>query len=78
MKEEANKVVQLVDSLYSPHQESKHYAAITERIEHLLEREVETLYQEYVQENMERMVTQSVKACPTFLDDSVSRERISN
>ena len=72
IKEEANKVVQLVDSLYSPHQESQQYEAIYKRIQTIIEREVEQLYSEFVQENMERMVTQGVKACPSFLDDAVS------
>ena len=72
IKEEANKVVHLVDSLYSPHQESLQYEAITKRIQTVIEKEVEQLYNEFVQENMERMVTQGVKACPSFLDDTVS------
>ena len=71
IKEEANRVVQLVDSLYSPHQESQQYEAISKRIQSVIEREVEQLYAEFVQENMERMVTQGVKACPSFLDDTV-------
>ena len=73
VKEEANKVVQLVDSLYSPRQESQQYEAINHRIQDVIEREVEQLYAEYVQENIEKMVTQSVKACPSFLDDTVSQ-----
>ena len=72
VKEEANKVVQLVDSLYSPHQESLQYEAISKRIQTVIEKEVEHLYNEFVQDNMERMVTQGVKACPSFLDDAVS------
>ena len=72
IKEEANKVLQLVDSLYSPHQESKQYEAIVQRIQSVMEKEVEQLYHEFVQENIEKMVTQSVKACPLFLDERVS------
>ena len=71
VKEEANKVVHLVDSLYSPHQESLQYEAINKRIQTIIEKEVEQLYNEFVQDNMERMVTQGVKACPSFLDDAV-------
>ena len=71
VKEEANKVVHLVDSLYSPHQESLQYEAINKRIQTVIEKEVEQLYNEFVQDNMERMVTQGVKACPSFLDDAV-------
>ena len=36
-----------------------------------MEREVDQLFQEMVQENLEKMVTRSVKACPSFLDDGV-------
>lgn len=71
IKEEANKVLQLVDGLYSPHQESQQYEAITKRMQTIIEREVEQLYSEFVQENIESMVTQGVKTCPLFLDDQV-------
>ena len=71
VKAEANKVVKLADSLYSPIQESQQYEAIAKRMEVVMEREVDQLFQEMVQENLERMVTRSVKACPSFLDDGV-------
>lgn len=71
VKEEANKVVKLADGLYSPIQESQQYEAVAKRMEVVMEREVDQLFQEMVQENLERMVTRSVKACPSFLDDEV-------
>ena len=73
IKEEANKVLQLVDSLYSPEEESQQYGAIINRVQSVLEREVEELYRVFVQENIERMVTQSVKTCPSFLDETVNK-----
>ena len=72
VKEEANKVLQLVDSLYSPHKESQQFEVIVNRMSEVLEREIEGLYREFVQENIETMVTQSVKTCPTLLTESVS------
>ena len=71
VKAEANKVVKLADGLYSPIQESQQYEAVSKRMEEVMEREVDQLFHELVQENLERMVTQSVKACPSFLDDKV-------
>ena len=71
VKAEANKVVKLADGLYSPIQESQQYEAIAKRMEVVMQREVDQLFQEMVQESLERMVTRSVKACPSFLDDGV-------
>ena len=71
VKEEANKVLQLVDSLYSPQKESQQFEIIVKRMSEVLEREVEGLYREFVQENIETMVTQSVKSCPLLLTESV-------
>jgi hypothetical protein len=70
IKEEANKVLHLVDSLYSPQVQSQQCEAIVSRIQGVLDGEVDQAYKEFVQENIEKMVTQSVKACPTFLDDT--------
>lgn len=60
-----------MDSLYTPRQESQQCEAITSRIQGLLDREVEQLHEEFVQENMENMVTVSVRACPSFFDEEV-------
>ena len=57
--------------MYSPRQEAQQCEAITNRVQTLLDHEVEKLHREFVQENMESMVALSVKTCPSFFDDEV-------
>ncbi len=63
---------QLTDSLYSPRAESEQYHAINDKVDSLLDSFMNQLFREHVQENSERMVTQSVKACPTIVTEEVS------
>lgn len=72
IKEQANEVLHLVDSLYSPDQESRQYEAIANRMQTVLEEEMERMYREFVRENIESMVSQSIKTCSLFLTENVS------
>ncbi len=51
--------------------ESEQYDTINVKVKSLLDTFMDQLFREHVQENSEKMVTQSVKACPTVLVEQV-------
>ncbi|CAI8056021.1 F-actin-uncapping protein LRRC16A [Geodia barretti] len=69
IREEANKVVQLTDGLYAPNVEQEQLESVRAQVAELVGELMGALHHEHVQGNSERMVSQSVKACPSLLTD---------
>lgn len=65
-----------MDWLYSPRVETEQFEAISEKVRKLLNSLMDDLFREHVQENSERMVARSIKACPTLLSEKVRQFNI--
>eukprot|EP00731_Ephydatia_muelleri_P026276 Em0018g376a len=67
VKDQANKVLQLVDGLYTPVHEDTQVKSISAHVASIVDKMMMPIFEEHIKESSEKMVSHTVRSCSTLL-----------